>query len=110
MYDITFLATMNQVDFDLLGGWRDAVTNEDLDLSIYTWKFEVLDPGSGCARLTASTENGKFTIPQLGYFQIKFTAAEMKTLCPQTYPTRMIVALGDESRPCSVGPLPVIDR
>lgn len=110
MYDIQFRPQMNQVDWTFLGGITDYYTGEDLDLSIYTWVFEILEPGSTCVRLTASTANGKFTIPGLGKFQFAFTDAQMKTLCPQTYPTRLTMALDDQSAALSVGPLPVIDR
>lgn len=110
MYEIRFLPQLNQVDWTFVGGIRDANTDEDLDLSIYTWTFEILEPGSTCVRLTASTENGKFTTPELGIFQFSFTDAEMKTLCPQTYPTRLTMELDGQSQALSVGPLPVIDR
>lgn len=110
MYQIQFPAQLNQVSWLFTGGIRDQQTNEDLDLSIYTWTFQILEPDSNCVRLEASTANGKFTTPELGIFQFSFTDAEMKTLCPQSYPTRLIMALGSDSVGLSVGPLPVIDR
>ncbi len=108
MYQINFPAQLNTVDWTFIGGIRDANTNEDLDLSIYTWKFEILDPISCCVRLTASTENGKFTTPELGIFQTSFTDSEMSTLCPQSYPVRLTMALGDQSTGFSVGSLPIV--
>lgn len=110
MYQISFVPQLNQVSWLFTGGVRDATTDEDLDLSIYDWTFEILEPGSTCVRLTASTSNGKFTTPELGIFQFSFTEAEMKCLRPQTYPTRLTMALGDQSIGLSVGPLAVIDR
>lgn len=110
MYQIQFLPQLNTVDFNFIGGIRDANTDEDLDLSIYTWTFEVLAPGSTCVLLSATTDNGKFTTPETGIFQIIFTASEMGGLCPQTYPTRLTMELDDQSAALSVGPLPVIDR
>lgn len=110
MYQIQFLPQLNKVSWAFVGGIRDANTDEDLDLSIYDWTFEVLEPGSTCVRLTASTSNGKFTTPELGIFQFSFTESEMASLCPQTYPTRLTMALDDQSAALSVGPLPVIDR
>lgn len=110
MYQIQFLPQLNQVDWTFVGGIRDANTDEDLDLSIYTWKFEILEPGSTCVCLTASTENTKFTTPELGIFVFTFTDSEMRGLCPKTYDTRMIMELDGQSQALSVGPLPVIDR
>lgn len=110
MYQIQFLPQLNKVSWIFVGGIRDANTDEDLDLSIYDWTFEILEPDSRCVRLTASTSNGKFTTPEVGIFQISFTESEMASLCPQTYPTRLTTALGDDSIGLSVGPLPVIDR
>jgi len=110
MYQIQFPAQLNQVSWTFTGGIKDANTNEDLDLSIYTWIFEILDENSSCVRLTASTDNGKFTTPDLGIFQFSFTQADMQSLCPGSYPTRLTMALGTDSAALSVGPLPVIDR
>lgn len=109
MYQINFPPQLNTVDWTFIGGIKDANTNEDIDLSIYTWKFEILEPGScSCVRLTASTENGKFTTPELGIFQISFTDSEMGTLCPQSYPVRLTMALADQSAGLSVGSLPIV--
>lgn len=108
MYQIQFLPQLNQVEFDFLGEVKDANDGSDIDLSIYTWKFEILEPGTCCAVLTATTANGKFTTPELSQFRIQFTKAEMQSLCPKTYPTRMTMELGDQSSALSVGPLPVI--
>jgi hypothetical protein len=110
MYDIQFVPQLNTVDWTFTGAIRDASTNEDLDLSIYTWTFEILEPNGGSVRLTASTSNGKFTTPDLGVFQFTFTDAEMGTLCPKTYDTRLTMELDDQSAALSVGPLPVVDR
>lgn len=110
MYQIQFTPQLNRVDWTFIGGIRDANTNEDLDLSIYSWTFEILEPDSGCVRLTASTANGKFTTPELGIFMFTFTDSEMRGLCPNTYDTRLIMELDDQSAALSVGPLPVIDR
>lgn len=108
MYHIQFLPQLNTVDWTFVGGIKDASTNEDLDLSIYTWTFEILD--GNCVRLTASTDNGKFTTPQNGIFVFNFTDAEMGSLCPKTYDTRLTMEFDDQSQALSVGPLPVVDR
>lgn len=111
MYQIQFLPQMNNVDWTFIGGIRDAATDEDLDLSVYTWTFEILEPGSTCVRLTASTANGKFTTPELGIFVFTFSDSDMGTLCPKTYPTRLKMEDSDgQSQTLLVGPLPVIDR
>lgn len=113
MYQISFPPQLNMVDWTFTGGINDANTNDPLDLSLYSWTFEILDPDSCCARLTASTDNGKFITPELGIFQFTFTDSEMRCLCPQTYPTRLtMVLLSDatQSAGVSVGPLPVICR
>lgn len=108
MYQISFVPQLNTVDWTFTGGIRDASTNEELDLSIYNWTFEILD--GGCVRLTASTDNGKFTTPELGIFQFTFTDSEMGTLCPKTYDTRLTMELDGQSQALSVGPLPIVDR
>ena len=111
MYQIQFLPQLNQVDWTFVGGIRDANTDEELDLSIYTWTFEILEPGSTCVRLTASTDDGNFTTPETGIFQFTFTASQMATLCPQSYPTRLTMTLlsdTTQSAAVSVGSLPVI--
>lgn len=110
MYQILFPAQLNQVSWLFTGGIKDATTNADLDLSIYTWTLEILEQDSTCVRLTASTQNGKFTTPELGIFQFSFTVDEMKTLCPGSYPIRLTMALGTDSIGLSVGALPVVDR
>ena len=110
MYQIQFLAQPNWTDWTFVGGIRDANTNEDLDLSIYTWTFEILEPNTTCVRLTASTADGNFTTPDLGVFQFTFTDAEMGTLCAKTYDTRLTMELDDQSQAVSVGPLPVVTR
>jgi len=112
MYQINFPPQLNTVSWTFTGGIKDADTGDDLDLSLYSWTFEVLDPDSCCyARLTASTDNGKFTTPETGIFQFTFTASEMATLCPQSYPTRLTMELisdTTQSVAVSVGSLPVI--
>jgi hypothetical protein len=103
MYQIQFLPQLNQVDWTFVGGIRDANTDENLDLSIYTWTFEILEPGSSCVRLTASTGKRQIHHAGTGIFQFTFTDAEMKTLCPQTYPTRLTMELDGQSQALSVG-------
>lgn len=110
MYQINFPPQLNTVDWTFTGGIKDADTGDDIDLSLYSWTFEILEPDSTCVRLTASTDNGKFTTPETGIFQFTFTDSEMRTLCPQTYPTRLTMALDDQSTGMAVGPLPIVDR
>jgi hypothetical protein len=112
MYQINFPAQLNTVPWTFTGGIKDAGTGDDLDLSLYSWKFEVLDrENCSCVRLTASTDNGKFTTPETGIFQFSFTASDMATLCPNTYDTRLTMTLISDTTQAaavSVGPLPII--
>jgi len=112
MYQINFPPQLNTVSWTFTGGIKDADTGDDLDLTLYTWKFEVLDRDACCCvRLTASTDNGKFTIPEVGIFQFTFTASEMGGLCPNTYDTRLTMTLISDTTQgaaVSVGSLPII--
>lgn len=111
MYSINFPPQLNTVPWTFTGGIKDADTGDDLDLSLYSWLFEILEPDSCCVRLTASTDDGSFTTPETGIFQFTFTAGQMATLCPQSYPTRLTMTLisdTTQSAAVSVGSLPVI--
>lgn len=60
--------------------------NEEVDLT--TASFEMFVCRDGCpetALLTASTDNGKITLPTSTTFQWAFTPDDMGTLCAGTY-------------------------
>lgn len=109
MYHVTFPPRSNRASWRFIGLVTDLDDNP-IDLSTFSLVFQVNDK-DGCARLTASTANGKLTITGLGIFQVFFTVTEMRSLCTGTYQTGLTVTNDDRSQTeqLSVGPLPMID-
>lgn len=60
-------------------------SGELLDLTGALIKFAISDPKTATYLLTASTADGKITIPGPGVFQVLFPAQEMAALCDQQY-------------------------
>lgn len=107
MYQIAFPLTSNRASWIFTGQISDASTNEPLDLTGLKFVFEVRDCGS--PRLSATTDNGKFTIIGLGLFRWEFGESEMSCLRPGTYETGFTMANDTQTVQLSVGPLPIVD-
>jgi hypothetical protein len=105
---ISFPPTSNRATWIFTGQIMDASDNSLLDLTGLTFVFEIRDQ-SGCARLQASTANGKFTIISTGLFRWEFTESDMRTLGYGTYDTGLTMANADQTVQLSVGPLPIVD-
>jgi hypothetical protein len=63
------------------------------------------------AGLTASTDNGKLTIVDLGTFRWFFTRDDMQGLCAGQHQTGLVITNDDGTQDIqlSVGPLPIVD-
>lgn len=109
-YDIEFPPVINSAIWLFEGGAHLAETSEDLDVTAFDWTFEILDPVSRLPRLTASNKNGQFRSEEPGKFEFYFSREEMETLDPQTYPTRLVMADGEDTAELSVSPLQVAGK
>lgn len=61
------------------------------------------------AILSASTGNGKITIPSTGVFRLLFTLAEMTSLCAQTVDAGVTITRDGFTDPLFIGLIPIID-
>lgn len=94
--------------------WSDVIellddeTNELIDLSAASIVIEVMDD---CGRtvLSATTDNGKVVVVDIGRAQFSFAREEMATLCLGTYRVGATVTTGDETNQIFFGTMPVID-
>lgn len=110
MYQGSFSPVSNR------GGWSqnievvDADTDEYVDLSDATIVFEVRNPRTLTAELSATTGNSKVTVVDTGVFQIAFTASEMRDLCAGTYEVGCTISNADsEPQQFIIGTVPVLD-
>lgn len=62
-----------------------------------------------CLTLTATTENGKVTLPSLGVVECKFDLDDMKKLSPATYKIGGVYELNGETNQLFVGEFSVYD-
>ena len=123
MYHITFPPQSNRASWPFVGLITDYDDNP-LDLSGCSMVFQISPPtqegSAGYAQasqnvggsLTASTDNGKLTVIDIGKFQWFFTVDDMRCLNSGTYNTGFVIWRDDnplDKRQFSVGPLPIID-
>jgi len=117
MYHVTFPAQSNRASWVFVGMITDLDDNP-IDLTNCSMVFQVSSPRVGGGHpnnangaLTASTENGKLTIIDLGTFRWFFTREEMGGLCAGQYDTGMTLTNDDGTQTVqlSVGPLPIVD-
>jgi len=87
----------------------DADTGSDLVLTGASIVFEVREPQSCAIVLSATSGNGKVTIPSTGVFQVAFPATDMKSLCAQTYEVGCTVTINDATLQYIIGTLSVLD-
>ena len=107
MYLITTEGS-NRADWTLQISATDADTGEAIDFTGATISVAVRDEG-GCWRLTATTDNGKVTLPSAGVVQIAFTDDDMRTLCPATYLMGAVYTIGGETNQLFTGSFNVYD-
>ena len=120
MYHVAFPPQSNRASWVFIGLISD-LDNNPIDLTACSLVFQISPPrrdGSGYGdnsnargSLTASTNNGKMTIIDLGTFRWFFTLDEMRGLCPGTYDTGLTLTNDDGTQTVqlSVGPLPITD-
>jgi len=109
MYQVTFPEQSNRASWVFIGQITD-LADEPIDLTGCSLVFQIRDK-DGCARLIASTDNGKLTIVALGTFRWFFTLQDMQSLCAEQYQTGLTLTNDDGTQTVqlSVGPLPIVD-
>lgn len=109
MYVGALDAVSNQEDWDIIPGFVDDDTGEDIDLTNAAIVFEVRDPNTRGVVLSATTGNQKISIIALGVFKVSFTRAEMQTLKAKTYDIGCILTLNGKTIQLMVATVPVVD-
>ena len=85
----------------------DDETDDVIDISAATITVAIHQDGSPV--LTATTGNGKITLPADGTFRFTFTADEMGGLCATTYRIGVMIELDDVKYQLLLADLPVIE-
>lgn len=85
----------------------DDETDEAIDLADAT--ITVAIHQNGTPVLTASTGNGKITLPADGIFRFTFTDDEMGGLCAATYRIGVMLELDDVKYQLLLADLPVVE-
>jgi hypothetical protein len=110
MYQGALPPASNRAGLDLVYEVVDDDTGETIDLSAAAIAFDVRDPKSGAQLLCASTANGKVSLIDAGVFRVSFAAAEMQTLCADTYDVGCTITNGaSEPQQFLIATLPVLD-
>lgn len=71
--------------------------------------FEIADPDCGSILLSATSTNGKLTIPQAGVVLPYFSRDEMTTLQPGSYPVGITITDVDETEQIIAGTIEIYD-
>ena len=123
MYHVTFPPQSNRASWVFVGQITD-IDNNPIDISACSMVFQIspqhangsagaalINQGNGAGSLTASTDNGKLTVIDLGTFRWFFTRDDMSCLNAGTYATGMTLTNDDGTQTVqlSVGPLPIVD-
>ncbi|WP_022722866.1 hypothetical protein [Rhodopseudomonas sp. B29] len=101
-------AATNNADWKTQFEFTDSETGEDIDFTGASIEVEVRD-FDGCARIVASTDNGKVAITGTGIFELTVPASEMSALAPGTYKVGGVYQLNDELISLFTGTLTIID-
>lgn len=83
-------------------------TGNAIDFTGASIVFNIRDQ-SGCQLLTATTGNGKITLPVVGTIQIQFTSSDMQMLCAGSYPVGCVYLLNSETTQLFIGSVSVYD-
>jgi hypothetical protein len=110
MYHVTFPPQSNRASWVFVGLVTDLDDNP-IDLTNSSMVFSIEKRNHQGMWLTASTDNGKLTIVDLGIFRWFFTLDDMRCLNPGTYDTGLTLTNDDGTQTVqlSVGPLPIVD-
>jgi hypothetical protein len=85
----------------------DDDTGDLLDLTDKAIIFEVKHPTECRALLSATIDNGKVVVVDLGTFIVTFARSEMTGLCPGTYDLGITIGDDDETGQALIGTLPI---
>lgn len=109
MYTGTLAAVSNQQDWressPLIDDDGDEVTLTDVTIEMYVCHQN----DSKNAVLTATTANGKITLPTATSFQWWFTQEDMNDLCPGTYDVFMRVTIDGIVQQIMSATVPVVE-
>lgn len=113
MYHVNFPAQSNRASWVFVGKITD-LDDDPIDLTGCSMVFQIREGGNGWpygSGLTASTDNGKLTIVDIGTFRWFFTLDEMRSLCAGSFNTGLTLTNDDGTQTIqlSVGPLPIVD-
>lgn len=126
MYLVNFPEASNSADWISTLELTDADSGDLIDLTgctitLQVWTQTQRGPGFvpvnwpninsqyGTAALTASTSNGKITVPSTGIVQWTFRASEMETLTAGFYEVGMIIEKSSDTTQLMLGVLPVLN-
>lgn len=98
----------NRESLQLIRQIIDTETGEAIDLTGASIVFEIRRSGACSPVLSASTDNGKITFPDVYTYQIDIAVAEMRTLCPETYEIGLTFERDDQTTEIIIGTLPVL--
>jgi hypothetical protein len=85
----------------------DDDTDELLDLTGKAIIFEVKHPTDCRAVLSATIDNGKVVVVDLGTFIVTFARSEMTNLCPGTYDLGITIGDDEETGQALIGTLAI---
>lgn len=110
MYQGTLPPRSNKAGWAYIVEVVDDDTGEAIDLTAATVVFELRNPLTGSSALQATINNGRAAIIDMGFFQVTFTALDMKTLCAETYELGCTISNADsEPQQLILGYVPVLD-
>lgn len=98
----------NRESFQLIRQIIDTETGEAIDLTGATIVFELTRQDCCSPALSATTDNGAVTFPDNFTYQIDFTLAQMRTLCPETYKVGLTFERDDQTTEIIIGTLPIL--
>jgi hypothetical protein len=109
MYHVTFPPQSNRASWVFIGLITD-LADQPIDITGCTLVFSAHNL-EGIGYLSASTDDGKITIIDVGRFRWFFPLEDMRGLRPGTYDTGLTLmsADGEQTIQLSVGPLPIVD-
>ena len=108
MYHVTFPVQSNRASWVFVGLITDLDDNP-IDISTCKLVFTIRDNDDRL--MTASTDNGKLTVIDLGTFRWVFTVEEMRSLCPGQCDTGLTLTNDDGSQTVQlmIGPVSIVD-
>lgn len=109
MYTGSLAAVSNREDWI---GVSPLIDDDGAEVTLTDANFEMFICREGCpttAILTASTDNGKITLPSSTTFQWAFTTDDMGTLCAGTYSVFLRVTIDDVVTQIMSATVPIVE-